>query len=52
MTATHIAAFTAVQNARRLADSGAYLGDTEAWWLVGGALLAVMLLFSWLLHKV
>jgi hypothetical protein len=51
VTATHIAVFTAMQNARRLADSGAYLGDAEAWCLAG-VLLVVLLLFGWLLSKV
>lgn len=51
MTATHIAVFTAMQNARRLADSGADLGEAEAWCLVG-VLLAVMVVLGWLLlHK-
>ena len=50
MTATHIAVFTAMQNARRLADSGAYIGETEAWCLVG-VLLVVMMLFGWLIGK-
>lgn len=50
MKATHFAVFTAMQNARRLADSGAYLGEAEAWCLVG-VLLVVMMLFGWLISK-
>lgn len=51
MKTAHFAAVVAMQNARRLADSGAYINDTEAWCLMG-ALLAVVILFGWLLHKV
>lgn len=50
MTATHIAVFTAMQNARRLADSGAGFGEIEAWVLVGVG-LAVLFFFGWLISK-
>ena len=50
MTATHIAIFTAMQNARRLSGSGAEIGTTEAI-LLGGILLVTLIIYLYAIHK-
>ena len=50
MKAVHYATVVAMQNARRLADSGAGFGEIEAWVLVGVG-LAVLFFLGWLISK-
>lgn len=50
MKTAHFAALVAMQNARRLSDSGAGFGEMEAWVLVGVG-LAVLFFLGWLIGK-
>ena len=50
MTATHIAVFTAMQNARRLIDSGATISTTDAI-ILASILMITLVVFCWLISK-
>lgn len=50
MKTAHYAACVAMQNARRLSDSGAEIGTTEAI-LLGGILVVVLIIYLYALYK-
>lgn len=50
MKAVHYATLVALQNARRLSDSGSEIGTTEAI-LLGGILLVTLIIYLYVIYK-
>lgn len=50
MKTAHYAVFVALQNARRLSDSGAEISTTEAI-LLGGILLVTLIIYLYAIYK-